>query len=91
MTSIAKNVHIDKLDAIVNEYNKTYRTIEMKPIDVKDNEYIDSSKEVNYKDPKFQVGDHVIISKYKIIFAKGYISNSSKEIFVIKKVKNTVP
>ena len=72
MTSISKNVYIDELDDIVNEYNSTYhRTIKMKPIDVKDNTYINISKEVNNKDPKFKVGDHVRISKYKNIFAKG--------------------
>ena len=62
MTSVSKNVYIDKLDDIVNEYNNTYhRTIKMKPIDVKDNAYIDFGKEVNDKDPKFKVGDHVRI------------------------------
>ena len=92
MTSISKNMFIDKLDNIVNEYNNTYHTtIKMKPVDVKDNAYIDSSKEVNEKDPKFIVGDHVRISKYKNIFAEGYTSNWSEEVFVIKKVKNTVP
>ena len=92
MTSISKNVYIDKLDDIVNEYNNTYhRTIKMKPVDVKDNTYIDFKKEVNDKDPKFKVGDHVRISKYKNIFAKGYTPNWSEEVFVIKKVKNTVP
>ena len=71
MTVISKNVYIDKLDDIVNEYNNTYhRTIKMKPVDVKDNTYIDSielhsEKEVNDKDPKFKTGDHVRISKYK--------------------------
>ena len=73
MTSISKNVYIDKLD------------------DVKDNTYINTSKEINNKDPKFKVGDHVKISKYKNIFAKGYMRNWSEEVFVIKKVKNTVP
>ena len=63
----------------------------MKPVDVKDNTYIDFKKEVNDKDPKFKVGDHVRISKYKNIFAKGYTPNWSEEVFVIKKVKNTVP
>ena len=62
----------------------------MKPVDVKDNTYIDSIKEVNDKDPKFQVGDHVRTSKYKNIFAKGYTANLSEDVFVIKKVKNTV-
>ena len=69
MTSISKNVYIDKLDDIVNEYNNTYhRTIKMKPVDVKDNTYIDFKKEVNDKDPKFKIGDHVRISKYKKYF-----------------------
>ena len=92
MTSVSKNVYIDKLDDIVNEYNNTYhRTIKMKPVDVKDNTYIDFKKDVNDKDPKFKVGDHVRISKYKNIFAKEYTPNWSEEVFVIKKVKNTVP
>ena len=92
MTSVSKNVQIDKLDDIVNEYNNTqHRTIKMKPVDVKDNAYIDFEKEVNDKDPKFKVGDHVRISKYKNIFAKGYTSNWSEEVFVIRKAKNTVP
>ena len=73
MTSISKNVYIDKLDDIVNEYNNTYhRTIKMKPTDVKDDMYINTDKEVNDKDPKFKVGDYVRISKYKNIFVKGY-------------------
>ena len=73
MTSISKNVYIDKLDDIVDEYNNTYhRRTKMKPIDVKDNTYINIGKEVNDKDPKFKVGDHVRISKYKDIFTKGY-------------------
>ena len=92
MTSISKNVYIDKLDDIVDEYNNTqHRTIKMKPIDVNDNTYINNVKEVNDKDPKFKVGDHVRISKYKSIFAKGYTPNWSGKVFVIKKVKNTVP
>ena len=76
MTPISKNVYIDKLDDIVNEHNNTYhRTIKMKPIDVKDNTYINIGKEPNDKDPKFKVGDHVRISKYKKIFAKAYTPN----------------
>ena len=63
----------------------------MKPIDGKDNKHIDSVKEVNDKDPKFQVGDHVRISKYKNIFAKGYTLNCSEEVFAISKTKNTAP
>ena len=66
MTSIPKNVYTNKLDDIVNEYNNTYHTtIKMKPIDVKDNTYINTDKEINNKDPKFKVGDRARISKYK--------------------------
>ena len=92
LTSITKNMYIDKLDDIVDKYNNTYHTtIKKKPIDVKDNTYINTDKEINDKGPKFKVGDHVRISKYKDIFAKGYTPNWSEEVFVIKKVKNTVP
>ena len=92
MTSISKNVYIDKLDDIVDKYNNTYHTtIKMKPIDVKDNTYINADKEINNKDPKFKVGDRVRMSKYKKIFAKGYMPTWSEKVFVIKKVKNTVP
>ena len=92
MTSIPKNVYINKLDDIVHEYNnKKHRTIKMKSIDDKDNTYVDTGKEVNDNDPKFKVGDPVRISKYKSIFAKGYTPNWSEENFVIKKTKNKVP
>ena len=92
MTSISKNVYINKLDDIVGQYNNTYhRTIKIKLVDVKDNSYIDFKKEVNDKDHKFKVGDHVRISKYKNIFAKGYTPNWSEEVFVISNIKNTVP
>ena len=92
MTSISKNVYINKLNVIVNKYNNTYHTtIKMKPIDVKDNTYINNNKEINYKNPKFKVGDYVRISKYKNIFAKGYMPNWSEEGFVIDRIKNTVP
>ena len=92
MTSISKNVYIDNLNDIVNEYNNPYHnTIKMKPIDVKDDTYINTDKQINNKDPKFKVGDHVRISKHKNIFAKGYTPNWSEEISVIKKVKKTAP
>ena len=92
MTLISKNVNIDKLDDIVHEYNNTYhRTMKMEPVDVKDDTYINFLKEVNDRDPNFKVSDHVRISKYKNIFAKGYTPNLSEEVFVIKKVKNTAP
>ena len=76
MTSISKNVYIDKLDDIVNECNNTHhRTIKMKPVDAKDNAYTDFKKKVNDSDPKFKVGYRVRFSKYKKIFAKGYTPN----------------
>ena len=92
MTSISKDVYIDKLDDIVNKYNNTYHnTIKMKPVDVKSNTYVDSNKEINNKDPKFKISDIVRISKYKKFFAKGYTKDWSEEVFLIKKVRNTVP
>ena len=63
----------------------------MKPEDIKDNTYIDFEKEVNDKDSKFKIGDRIRISKYKNIFAKGYMPNLAEEVFIIKKVKNTLP
>ena len=92
MTWVSKNVYIDELDDIVNEYNNTSnRRTKMKPVDAKYNTYINFKKEINDKDPKFKVGDHVKISKYKNIFARGYTSNWSEERFVIKKVENAFP
>ena len=63
-------MYINKLDDIVNEYNTTDTTIKMKPMDVKNNTYINFSKEVNHKDPIFQVGDYVRISKNKNIWKR---------------------
>ena len=92
MAAVLKNVYIDKLNDIVNEYSNTYhRTIKMKFIHVNDNKYINFGKEVIDRDPKYKVGGHVRISKYKNIFAKGYTPNWSEEVFAIKEVKNTVP
>ena len=62
----------------------------MKPVDFNKERYIDFNKEINSKDPKFKIGDFVRISKYKNIFAKGCNPNWSEEVFVIKKVENTV-
>ena len=65
MTSISKNVYIDKLDDVVNEYNNTkHRTTKMKPTDVKGNTYIDFCKVVNDNDPKFKVGENIEIQKH---------------------------
>ena len=70
MTSVSKNVYVDKLYDIMNEYNNTYyRTIKMKPADVKSGDYVEYNVNVNDKDPKFQVGD-VRISKFQNIFCK---------------------
>ena len=91
MTSVSKNVYIDKLADIVNKYNNTFHSrIKMKPFEVKCDSYIDFCKGNFNKNPRFQVGDHKIISKYKSIFAKCYFPNWSEEVFIIKKVKNTL-
>ena len=88
MTSVSKNVDVDKLDDIIHKYNNIYHTAsKMKPVDVKTNTCIDSSKEINDKDPKFKIGGTVRISKYKSIFAKVYTPKLPEEVFVIKKVK----
>ena len=92
MTAISKNVYFDVLDDIVNKYNKTvHRTIKTKPVDITDDYYAEYNENFNKKGPKFKVGDNVRISKYKNIFAKGYTPNWSEEVFVISKIKNTVP
>ena len=92
MTSISKNMYIDKLDDIINKYNNTYHgIIKVKPVDIKSSTYFDFNKKNNKGGPKFKVGDNVRISKYENIFVNSYIRNWSIEVFVIKKVKNTVP
>ena len=93
MTAISKNIYFDVLDDIVDKYNNTvHRTIKMKLIDVTDDYYAEYNEDPsNKKNPKFKVGNNVRISKYKNIFAKGYTPNWSEEVFVINKIKNTVP
>ena len=92
MRAISKNVYFDVLDDIVDEFNNTYhRKIKMKLIDVKSDSFAEYNEESNEKDPKFKVGDHVRISKYKNIFSKRYASNWSEEIFIAKKIQNTIP
>ena len=59
----------------------------MKPMDVESDSFAEYNEESNEKDPKFKVGNHVSISKYKNIFAKGYTPNWSEEVFVVKKKK----
>ena len=89
LTSI--NVYIDKLDDIVNKYKDTYHSaIKMKPLNVKSNACFNSGKEINDEDRKFKIGDNVVISKYKNIFAKRYVPNWSDKVFVIKRIKNSV-
>ena len=92
MTATSKNVYVDVLDDIVDEYNNTHhKTIEMKPVDVESDSFAKYNEKSNEKDPKFKVGDHVRISKFKNVFAIGYSPNWSEEIFIVKKIKNTVP
>ena len=89
MITICKNVYFDVLDDIVNEYNNTiHNSIKMKPKDVKNYTFVENVEENNKKDPKFKIGDHVRISKYKNIFSKGYLPNWSEEVFVINKILN---
>ena len=81
-------MYIDKLDDIVDEYNNKYHTtIKMKPIDVKDNTYINPDKEINNKDPKFKVVDHVRISNTKIFLLKGICLIVVKKYLLLKKLK----
>ena len=91
MTSVSKNVYIDKLEEMVNKYNNTYHSImTMKTFDVRSSTYSNSSKDINEKDPKFKFADIVRLSKYKNIFVKGYTLNWLEEVILIKDVKNTV-
>ena len=92
MTAISKNIFTDALEDIVSKYNNTiHRTIKMNPIDITSDFYAEYNEDSNKKDSKFKVGDHARISKHKNIFAKGYTPNQSEEVFIINKIKNTVP
>ena len=92
MIANLENVYFNVLYDIVDKYNNTYhKTIKMKPINAKSDSFAEYNEESNEKDPKFKVGNHVRISKYKNIFAKRYAPNWSEEIFVISKIQNTVP
>ena len=92
MTSISNDLYIDKLDDIVNKYNNAYHsTIKMKPADVKSSIYADFNKAIHDKDPEFKVDNIDRISNYKNIFAKDYVPKWLEEVFVITKVKSTVP
>ena len=91
MTAISKNVYYDGLDDFGNKHNNTvHRTIKMKPIDVTNDFFAKYNRDSNKKDPKFKIGDHVRISKYKNIFAKGYTPNWSEKNFIISKINNKV-
>ena len=92
MGAVSKNVYFDVLDDILNKYNNTvHRTIKMKPIDVTADSYAKYNEDFNVTKPKFKVGDHVRISKYKNIFAKGYTQDWLEEFFVFSKIEDTVP
>ena len=92
MTAISKNVFFDVLDDIIDRCNNTaHRSIKMKPIELASGSYAEYNKDSNERDPKFKVGNHVRISKYKNIFGKGYTQNWSEEIFVLRKIKDTFP
>ena len=88
VTSISKDVYINKWDDIVNKYNSTYHSaIKMKLVDVKLNTYINSTKETNDEYPKFKIGGIVRISKFKCIFAKCYVPNWSEKFLLLQKLK----
>ena len=92
MTAASKNAYFNVLDNIADKYNNTYyKTIKMKPKDVTKDSFAKYNEESNEKDPKLKVAGHVRISKYKNVFAKRYTPNWSEEIFVVKKIKHTVP
>ena len=82
MTAVSKNVYFDVLGDIVDKYNNTVdKTIKMKPIDVTSDSYAENNENSNVTKPKFKVGDHVRISKYKNILAKGDTQNWSEEVY----------
>ena len=87
MTSISKNVFIDNLDDIVNKYNNTYRSTIRKPVGVKSSTQVDLNKEEHKEVPKFKVSDHVIKSKCKNTFAKGYVQMGANKFLRLKKLK----
>ena len=91
MAGISKNVYFNVLDDMVNKCNNTvHRTIKLKPIDVTSDSFAEYDEESNKKSPKFKFGNHVRISKYKNILAKGHVLYWSKEMFIVSKIKNTV-
>ena len=92
MTAVSKNVYINVLGDLVNKYNdKVHRKIKMKPTDVISDPYAEYNGDSNVTKPKFEVGDHIKIPKYKTIFAKEYMRNWSEDVSVVSKITNTVP
>ena len=91
MTAVSKTVYFDVFDDVVNKYNNTvHRTVKMKPTDVTSDSYVEYNEDSNKNEPKYKVGDHVRISKYKNIFAKRYTQNWSEEVFIISKIRIAV-
>ena len=92
MTAVSKNVYYNMLDYIVDKHNNTVdRILKRKPVDVTSDSYAEYNVGSNVTKPKFKVGDHVSISKYENIFTKGYTQNWSEKVFLVSKIKNTVP
>ena len=88
MKAVSKNVYYDVLDDIGKKYNNTWHsTIKMKPKDVGNDNFTKYFEESNKKDPKFSLGDRVMISNYKNVFAKVCVPNWSEEVFVVDKIK----
>ena len=80
MPSISKNMYVNKLDDIVNKYNKTsHSKIKMNPVDVNLSTSIGFNKKNNKEDRKLKVDDHVRISEYKNVFANVYVPNWSED------------
>ena len=85
-------MYIDKVDGVVKKYNNTnHNTIKMKPVNVKSNTYVNSSKEINNRDPKFKIGNIVRISQCKNVSTKSCVTNWSEEVFMIKRIRNIEP
>ena len=92
MTAVSKNVYFYVLYDIVNKYNNAvHKTIKIKQVELASHSYAKYKEDSNVTKPKFKVGDHDRISKYKNIFAKGYTQIWSKNFFIISKIKNTLP
>ena len=92
MTAVSSDVYYDVLDDIVDKYNNTYlNSIKKKPVDVNNSDYEGYVSEFDEKKPLLKVGDEVRISKYDNIFVKGYTPNWTKEVFIVRNIKGTVP